>query len=165
MSTGTPDRQRLAVWKGYLRSYTTVMRALERELQTAHALSIAEYDVLIHLHNAPAQRARMGDLAEAVLFSTGGLTRLLDRLECAGLVARERTPADRRGVFAVLTEAGRTRLRAASVTHLRGIQEHFAAALHEDEIAPVEAFLARLNARASVLSDTSCVTEGDPARP
>jgi DNA-binding MarR family transcriptional regulator len=89
----------------------------------------------------------MGDLSESVLFTTGGLTRLLDRMEQDDLVRRERTQDDRRGVYAVLTEAGHARLRQASDTHLRGIQAHFAVELHDDEIETVSPFLARLVAR------------------
>jgi DNA-binding MarR family transcriptional regulator len=143
------ERGQLAVWEDYLQGHTAIMRALERELQAAHALSLAEYDVLLHLHNAPHARLRMGELAEAVLFSTGGVSRLLDRLERAGAVARERTASDRRGVYAVLTESGRATLRAASRTHLRGVECHFTTLLHAEEGPAVGAFLARLVAQAT----------------
>lgn len=136
--------QRLGVWETYLRGHTGVMRALERELQESHQLSIAEYDVLLHVYSAPNRRLRLGELACAVLFSTGGLSRLLDRMERAGLVTRERAPGDRRGVYAVLTEEGASRLRAARETHLAGIQRHFSALLREDEIEPVGRFFHRL---------------------
>ncbi|HTK11630.1 MAG TPA: MarR family transcriptional regulator [Ktedonobacteraceae bacterium] len=151
MSANTPDRQGMQIWEAYLHSHTGIMRVLERELQNAHALSLAEYDVLLHLRRATERRLRMGELASAVLFSTGGLSRLLDRLERTGLVVRERTPDDRRGVYAVLTEAGLARLREASETHLHGIQEHFVAALHDEEREPVARFLSRLVA---VYNDT-----------
>ncbi|HZC06179.1 MAG TPA: MarR family transcriptional regulator [Ktedonobacterales bacterium] len=159
MHAGRPDQRRLAVWKTYLQGHVAIMRALERELQAAHQLSLAEYDVLLSLYNTPEQRLRLGELAQAILFSSGGLSRLLDRLERDGLVARERTPDDRRGVCARLTEAGRARLRAASVTHLRGIQSHFAAALPENEIETVSGFFDRLLARTPVTPAQICETE------
>ncbi|HET9110094.1 MAG TPA: MarR family transcriptional regulator [Ktedonobacterales bacterium] len=163
MSTGGPDQRRLAVWKTYLYSHAAIMRALERELQSAHQLSLAEYDVLLNLNNAPGQKLRLGELAQAILFSTGGLSRLLDRMERDGLVARERTPDDRRGVCARLTDAGRARLRGASVTHLRGIQTHFAAALADDEIAPVSDFLGRLLERTPTMPPQPCDSEPEPS--
>jgi len=143
------DRRRLAVWRTYLAGYTGIMRLLERDLQRSHGLSLAEYDVLLHLHLAPDGRLRMGELAGAILFSSGGLSRLLDRLEREGLVARERTPLDRRGVYAALTETGRTRLRDARATHLHGVRNHFATALPDDELPAVDAFLTRLAERLS----------------
>ncbi|HEX8994456.1 MAG TPA: MarR family transcriptional regulator [Ktedonobacterales bacterium] len=171
MGADRPDAQRLTVWQTYLRGHTAVMRALEAELQACHQLSVAEYDVLLRLNSAPDQRLRLGELAGAVLFSTGGLSRLLDRLERAGLVARERTPDDRRGVYAILTEAGYARLHGASDTHLRGIQRHFAAALSDEEIAPVSQFLTRLLTEAPSAdystedaSADACATDAESSR-
>lgn len=158
-----PDAQRLTLWKTYLRGQVAILRAMERELQASHQLSLAEYDVLLNLNNAAGHRLRLGELAAAVLFSSGGLSRLLDRLERAGLVARERTPDDRRGVYATLTDAGRRRLRDANATHLRGIQRHFAAALPTDEITPVGRFLDRLLAQTPVTPTEPCEVETPPA--
>jgi DNA-binding MarR family transcriptional regulator len=140
----TPHRQGMQIWDLYLHSHTDIMRVLEGELQHAHGLSLAEYDVLLRLQRADDHRLRMGELAAAVLFSTGGLSRLLDRLERDGLVVRERTPDDRRGVYAVLTEAGFARLQQASKTHLRGVQKHFITALHNEEREPLIHFFTRL---------------------
>lgn len=148
----TPDQERLRVWREYLNSYASVTRKLEQELRCSHDLSLAQYDVLAHLHGVACGRLRMGELAEALLFSTGGLSLLLDRMERDGLVTRERTPDDRRGVYAVITEAGCCRLREASETHLRGIQNHFAAMLQDDEIRPVGDFLARLRTQSNACS-------------
>lgn len=158
MDAYSPDTRRLAVWETYLRGHTAIVRALEAELQALHHLSVAEYDVLLHLNNAPGKRLRLGELAGAVLFSSGGLSRLLDRLECMGVVARERTPDDRRGVYATLTDVGLARLREASETHLRGVERHFTAALTEDEVEPVSQFLARLLATTPAAEET-CLTD------
>nr|WP_284287979.1 MarR family transcriptional regulator [Angustibacter aerolatus] len=73
------------------------------------------------LAEAPGRRLRMTDLAEAVLLSRSGLTRLVDRMTRAGYVRREPSPNDARGVYAVLTDAGHARLRRAAPTHLRGV--------------------------------------------
>lgn len=113
-----------AAWTGLLRAHSRVTRLLDQELQAERGLSLAQYDVLLQLAQSPDRRIRMTDLAERVLLSRSGLTRLVDRLEAAGLVARHACPSDARGTFAVLTEAGLDRLRDASKTHLRGVREH-----------------------------------------
>jgi len=138
-----PDDERLAVWERFLRSHSMIIRQLERDLVEKENLSLAEYDVLAHLRHPP-HRMRMTELAAAVLVTTGGITKLLDRMTAAGLVARERHPRDRRVVYAVLTDAGWQTLRRASATHLAGVQQHFASELCDDELDPVGSFLGRL---------------------
>jgi DNA-binding MarR family transcriptional regulator len=150
MGQRRPDAQRLTVWERFLTAHALIVRKLESELQAAEGLSLSEYEVLLRLYHAPQRRIRMGELAEAVFFSSGGLTRLLDRLEREGLVTRDRTCEDRRGVFAVLTEAGQTRMRQAARTHLHGIDAHFASALDDDELPAVDAFLTRLAEQATI---------------
>lgn len=139
-----PDADELAVWRSFLRAHASVTRALERELVAEQRLSLAAYDVLVQLAEAPGRELRMTDLAEAVLLSRSGVTRLVDRLEQAGLVARQRTTADGRGVVAVLTEAGLDRLREAAVTHLDGVVRHFTARLRPDQLADLGAITAEL---------------------
>lgn len=144
------ERQRLStrryldVWRLYLVSQNLVLKKLEREMQAAHDLSLAEFDVLAHVSAAPDQRLRLGQLAEAVLFTTGGITRLLDRLCDAELLRRERDPADRRVVYAVLTPTGQDLYQRASKSHLRQVVNHFGRQLTADEADAVEAFLTRL---------------------
>ncbi|GDY29995.1 MarR family winged helix-turn-helix transcriptional regulator [Gandjariella thermophila] len=135
--TGTarlPTRAELGVWRSFLRAHARLTRTLESELVTEQRLSLAAYDVLVQLEEAPERRLRMTELADAVLLSRSGVTRLVDRLEKAGLVTRERADGDGRGVVAVLTEQGLDRLREASGTHLAGIVRHFVAALDSDEL-------------------------------
>lgn len=110
---------------------------LEAELIAEQRLSLAAYDVLVQLAEAPQQRLRMTELAEAVLLSRSGVTRLVDRLERANLVLRERADGDGRGVVAVLTPQGVERLRIASGTHLAGVVRHFAEVF---DAAELEAF-------------------------
>jgi DNA-binding MarR family transcriptional regulator len=129
---GRVDPERLAVWEQFLRAHAVVTRALEAELVDAQALPLAWYDVLVGLNRAPNGRLRMQELAARVMFSRSGLTRLVDRMVDAGLVGREPCPADRRGTYAVITAEGRRRLRAASGVHLRGVYEHFARHLDDE---------------------------------
>jgi DNA-binding MarR family transcriptional regulator len=111
------------------------MRNLEAELLAEQRLSLVSYDVLVQLAEAPGRRLRMAELADRVLLSRSGVTRLVDRLERAGLVCRQRVSGDGRGVIAELTPAGLDRLRIASVTHLDGIARHFVVRFDQDELA------------------------------
>jgi DNA-binding MarR family transcriptional regulator len=123
------------VWRSFLRAHAHITRVLEAELLAAQRLSLASYDVLVQLAEAPGRRLRMTELADAVLLSRSGVTRLVDRLERGGLVARARVDSDGRGVVAVLTQLGYDRLRAATGTHLSGVARHFAGPLNPDELA------------------------------
>lgn len=129
------SRTELDVWRSFLRAHAHISRALEAELLAAQRLSLASYDVLVQLSEAPGRRLRMTELADAVLLSRSGVTRLVDRLERGGLVARARVNSDGRGIEAVLTQLGYDRLRAASGTHLSGVARHFASLLDEAELA------------------------------
>ena len=124
----------LSAWQAFLRAHTLVTRALERELISQQRLPLAEYDVLVQLSAAPQGRLRMAQLADRVLLSRSGLTRLVERLESAELVRREVCPSDARGSFAVLTPAGRQRLKLAAGDHLRSVQAHFGKVLDSDQM-------------------------------
>ncbi|MCW2777731.1 MAG: transcriptional regulator, MarR family [Frankiales bacterium] len=137
-------RGELAAWRSFLRAHATVTRRLEAELVAEHELPLASYDVLVQLSEAPQRALRMTDLAERVLLSRSGLTRLVDRLERDGLVTRQACPDDARGTLAVLTDAGLERLRAAWPTHLRGVAEHVTGKLSADELVVLEELLGRL---------------------
>ena len=116
---------RLSPWRAFLLAHARVSRRLDEELRAEHDVSFAEYDALLTIAQAPERRIRMGLLAEEVLLSKSGVTRLIDRLVSDGLVERSACLADARGAEAVLTDRGLERLRSASQTHLRGISEHF----------------------------------------
>ena len=133
-----PTREQLAAWRAFLRAHASITRALEAELEAEQDLSLASYDVLVQLAEAPDRRLRMTELADAVLLSRSGVTRLVDRLEKNGLVARCRVASDGRGVAARLTEAGLDRLRTASRTHLRGVAQHFVNRLDEADLRTLE---------------------------
>ena len=147
--SGRSDRQAynpdsLAVWRSYLRGHATVTRALEAELIAEQRLSLAAYDVLVQLADAPERRLRMTELADAVLLSRSGLTRLVDRLERVGLVSRSRVREDGRGVAATLTDRGIERLRRASRTHQDGVMRHFGDRLDESDLAQLHRISQRL---------------------
>jgi DNA-binding MarR family transcriptional regulator len=125
--------EELAAWGGFLRAHAELTRALDAELVEAHGLPLTSYEVLLRLSRAPRGRLRMSDLAESVLLSRSGLTRLADRLEKAGLIEREQCPSDQRGYFATITAEGRRVFREAAPTHLEGIRTRFLERLSEDE--------------------------------
>ena len=112
---------------------------MDEELRAEHDISFAEYDALLTIAQAPGRRIRMGQLADEVLLSKSGVTRLIDRLVSDGLVERSACLADARGAEAVLTERGLARLRAASRTHLRGISEHFLAVVDPADLEAARA--------------------------
>jgi DNA-binding MarR family transcriptional regulator len=137
-------RDRLEIWEGLLRAHAAMVAALEEEMEREQRLPLRWYEVLLHLSRASDGRLRMHDLADVVLESKSGLTRVVDRMEDAGLVKRESCPSDKRGVFAVLTDAGRTRFRQAAPLHLRGIERHFARHVTADDVVTLRLLLGRL---------------------
>jgi DNA-binding MarR family transcriptional regulator len=128
---------RLEPWRAFLQAHAPITRRLDEELRAEHDLSLAEYDALLTIADAPDRRIRMRHLADRVILSKSGVTRLIDRLVLDGLVQRDVCLSDARGAEAVLTPAGLDRLRRASRTHLRGIDEHFLAALEADDLPAI----------------------------
>jgi len=126
------------------RTHASIIGRLERDLVAEHGLPLAWYDVLLQLAEAPGQRLRMTDLAEQVLLSRSGLTRLVDRLVTEGLVERAACPSDARGTFSVLTPAGLQRLREAAPTNLRGIAECVSGPLTDQELDTLRGLLGKL---------------------
>jgi DNA-binding MarR family transcriptional regulator len=140
-----PGDWRVAVWRSFLRAHAVVLRELERELDRDEALPLAWYDVLLTLAQAPERKLRMAELADSVMLSRSGLTRLVDRIEKAGYVRREPSPDDARGTFTVLEPAGLRRLRHAVPAHLAGVQRHWLAHFDDDELRTLGALLSRLD--------------------
>jgi DNA-binding MarR family transcriptional regulator len=124
-STARLSDQELRAWRGLLRTHSYLSKALDADLDGEHGLPLTSYEVLLHLADADDDKMRMHDLAERVLLSRSGLTRLVDRMEREGLIGRETCPSDARGSFAVLTDSGRAKLARARGTHLAGIRELF----------------------------------------
>ena len=134
----TADDPRLAPWRAFIEAHARVSRRLDEELRAEHDLSLAEYEALLSIAQAPGRRIRMRQLSDRVILSKSGVTRLIDRLVADGLVERSACLADARGAEAVLTDPGLARLRAASRTHLRGITEHFLDPLDGSDLGALE---------------------------
>jgi len=117
---------------------------MEGDLGAAGEIPLVTYDVLVQLSEAPDRRLRMTELADRVLLSRSGLTRLVDRLEREGLVQRVPCADDARGTHASITELGIDRLRSASQVHLRGVVEQFVARFDRRELARLGQLLGRL---------------------
>jgi len=127
-STATPtrlDERELRAWRGMLRVHAAFTKALDAQLEAEHGLPLTSYEVLMFLADAPGRKMRMSELAEAIILSRSGLTRLVDRLERDGLLCRESCPHDARGAFAKLSPAGVEKLGAARATHLAGVRALF----------------------------------------
>ena len=141
MTATTPlNPEELAAWRGFLRVHSAITKELDAELIAEHGLTLSGYEVLLHLSDSPGGCARMSDIAASVLLSRSGLTRLVDRLEGAGLVRREGVEGDARGSNAVITKAGGQAFRRARRTHLAGVRERFL----EPLLGPERRTLARL---------------------
>jgi DNA-binding MarR family transcriptional regulator len=138
------NERELTAWRGFLRSHAQLMRELDVELQEAHGLPLTWYDVLIQLELAPEKQLRMSELADSVLLSRSGLTRLVDRMEREGLVSRCRFEEDARGLLARITDDGSTRLREASDTHLAGVRARFVDRFSRDELDALGAMWQRV---------------------
>ncbi len=122
----------MRAWEAFLRAHAAVTERLDNELADEREMPLTWYDVLIQLQNGDGQ-ARMQDLARSILFSKSGLTRLIDRMEKAGVVERRACPEDGRGTLAAITLAGRRLLAHARPVHHRGIEQHFAKFLTDAE--------------------------------
>src|SRR5690349_1327470 len=128
---------RAAAWAALLRVHAALVPQLDRELQAACGIPLTWYDVLLELNSAPGRRLSMGELGAVAVVSRSRVSRVVDQLAAAGLVAREANPDDRRSAYATITEAGRARLRAAAPVYLGGIERHFAAPLGAAEAGRV----------------------------
>ncbi len=126
-------------WGGFLRSHAVLVRRLDAELRAAHDLPLSSFDVLFQLALAPGGRLRLSELADRVLITLSGISRLVDRLEREGLVRRETDPEDRRSYYAVLTVEGEARLRQAQPTHVAGVGRYFLSQFSDEELAALGA--------------------------
>jgi DNA-binding MarR family transcriptional regulator len=138
------DTDELGAWRGLLRAHSSITRALDAELTSEHGLPLSSYEVLLYLAGAPEGRLRMSELADSVLLSRSGLTRLIDRLARDGLIKRVRCDQDQRGWFAQITPAGRHSFAAARRTHLEGVRELFLRHFSRDELRELATFWERV---------------------
>jgi DNA-binding MarR family transcriptional regulator len=128
------DTRELRAWRGLLRVHAQLSKALDAQLIAAQGLPLTSYEVLMYLSDAEGGRMRMNELAESVLLSRSGLTRLVDRLEREGYLERCSCAHDARGAFAVLTPAGREKVEAARAAHLDGVRELFLSHFSDEEL-------------------------------
>lgn len=157
------DDQRLEAWRALLQAQRVLLDRLEEELRGEHGLPLSWYDVLVQLSRAHGRRMRMNELASNVLITPSGLTRLVDRLEREGLVCRERCSFDRRGSEVVLTPEGQAVLRQAAPTHLRGIEQHFARHLTDEEAETLRDALGKILRALRAQGETSGEGPESPA--
>jgi DNA-binding MarR family transcriptional regulator len=147
--TASPSAERLSAteltaWRGMLKVHAAVAKALDADLEAEHGLPLSSYEVLMFVADAEDERMRMCNLADTVLLSRSGLTRLVDRLVRDGLLERCACPNDARGAFARLTPAGREKLAAARRTHLEGVRRLFLSHFDEDEQRQLGRFWERI---------------------
>ena len=138
------EPERMAVWELFIRTFGALIKTFEQELEESQGLALTWYDVLVQLHEAPDGRLRMQALADSVVLSRSGVTRLIDRMEKAGLVRREPSREDRRGYYAALTEDGRGLFLRAQPIHHRGIYEHFTRHLDDADVRALRTALAKV---------------------
>jgi len=145
----------LGAWRGLLRAHSALVKALDAELLAAHGLPLTSYEVLINLQSAPGRRRRMAELADRVLLSRSGTTRLVDRLERDGLLERDTCDSDGRGCFAVLTDRGDELLGQARATHLEGVRERFLRHFAPEELDQMATWWDRVLPGAASVADLS----------
>ena len=115
----------MSAWLTLVQANSLLLDLLEADLMASHGMPLGWFEVLVQLTSAPDSRLKMQELAHSVLLSKSGVTRLVDRMEAAGLVARAACPTDRRAVYAVVTPEGREALRVALPRHLESLAERF----------------------------------------
>ena len=145
---GVLEQGREEAWRALITAYSAAVEGIERGLSEARLPPLGWYDVLLELSAAPEYRLRMHELARAVVLSRSGLTRLVDRLEKAGLLRREPDPADGRGSFAVLTDEGARMRETMWPVYAKGIAEHFGAHVSDEEAEVLSRALGRVRAAA-----------------
>ncbi len=139
----TPSRKQLGTWRVFLECAFALIDILDAELQAEGEMTLRWYDVLVHLEEAQ-DGLRMNELASRILASKSGLTRVVDRMDEAGLARRERPPDDRRVIQVFVTPEGLRALHAARVVHRRGIQQHFVQHLDRRDIAALSRMLEKV---------------------
>jgi DNA-binding MarR family transcriptional regulator len=138
------DGTALAAWSTFLRAHAGITRRLSADLLSEHGLTLNDYEVLLHLAHAPERRMRRVDLADRLVLTPSGITRLLDGLQRAGYVDKAACASDGRVAYAVLTDPGYAKLRAAAKTHVAGIRELFVDRFSDEELDVLASLLARL---------------------
>jgi DNA-binding MarR family transcriptional regulator len=147
VSTAVSSQNRLESWVSFIRAHSAITRQLNADLLAVHGLTLNDYEVLLMLSRAEGRRMRRVDLAQTVVLTASGITRLLDGLERAGLVEKDTCATDGRVSYAKLTAAGQAKLRTATSTHLRGVEELFTGRFSDQELDQLALLLGRLPLR------------------
>jgi len=148
LSSLSPER--LRAWRLYFESALALIDVLDAELERDAGIPMRWYDALVQLEETP-QGLRMNELAERILYSKSGFTRVVDRMEEAGLVQRTRPENDRRSILVVLTDEGRTTMEQARRHHRHGIEQHFSSHLADTDIKMLIRALEKLSIHARPL--------------
>jgi len=146
----SPSPERLRAWRLYFESALALTDVLDAELERDAGIPLRWYDALVHLEEAP-EGLRMNELAERILYSKSGFTRVVDRMEEAGLVRRVRPESDRRSILVMLTATGRATMERARRHHRHAIDQHFARHLSDADIKALTRALDKLSAHARPL--------------
>ena len=142
------EQRRNVLWRNFLTAHAAVIGRIEDDLGEAEVLPLSWYDVLLALYEAREHKLRMHELARAILVTRGGLTRLVARIERAGLLRREPDPADGRGLYAALADEGLEALRTTWPVYAHGIAEHFGRHLSDEEVEVLDRAFCRVEAAA-----------------
>ena len=145
MSSQILSSQAMSAWVAYLRGHAALTRTLNAQLVAEHGMTINDYEVLLRLSRAPERQLKRIELAQSVLLTPSGITRLLDGLQAAGWVEKASCTTDARVTYAVLTHAGSQKLREASGSHLADIDRLFAGRFDDSELETLAGLLARLD--------------------
>jgi DNA-binding MarR family transcriptional regulator len=143
-SLSSPSPERLRAWRLYFESALALVDVLDVELERDAGIPMRWYDTLVHLEDTP-DGLRMNELAEQILYSKSGFTRVVDRLEEAGLVQRVHPENDRRSILVVLTDQGRNTMERARRHHRHGIEQHFSRHLSDTDIKALTRALEKLS--------------------
>ena len=146
----SPSPERLRAWRLYFESAMALLDILGTELERAAAIPMRWYDVLVQLEDAP-EGIPMNLLAERILYSKSGFTRVVDRMEEAGLVRRNRPEHDRRTILVVLTDKGTETMQQARRHHRDGIERHFSQYLTDADIQALARALEKVSTHARPL--------------
>src|SRR5215212_12163502 len=149
-SLSSPSPERLRAWRLYFESALALVDVLDAELERDAGIPLRWYDALVHLEESPVG-VRMNELAERILYSKSGFTRVVDRMEDAGLVRRVRPDNDRRSILVVLTDKGRTTMEQARRHHRHAIEQHFSRHLTDTDIKTLTRALEKLSTHARPL--------------
>src|SRR4051812_22899524 len=141
----TDDEQR--AWRGLVQMTSRLDARLNRELQQSSGLSLADYDVLVLLTEAPDARLRVFQLAEELQWEQSRLSHHVARMQRRGLVAREECTTDKRGAFVVLTDAGRHAIEKAAPGHVDTVRGLVFDGLSTEQVVTLESFVGRVLAR------------------